>query len=98
MNLMTHDLSLQNYAHIYANLHCTLSVPDDKNVMTLDAVVNTILTQYHVSIGLKIFRNKGVEAVLKELCQLHDRMVMKPVAAESLTKSEKEATLQYLMF
>lgn len=90
-------LSLQNYAHIYAMLHCGVGVPDHHNVMTSD-IVTTILTQYHVSKGLKIFGDEGVKAVLKELQQLHDILVIKPVKAQSLTLAQKKASLQYLMF
>ena len=37
-------------------------------------------------------------AVLKELKQLHDRMVMDPKNADEMTKCQKMAEIQYLMF
>ena len=61
-------------------------------------MVSTILTQYHVSKGLKIFGEKGVASVLKELRQLHDRMVMEPKFVENMTKKQKTDALQYIMF
>ena len=36
--------------------------------------------------------------MLKELKQLHDRMVLEPKRAEKMTPAEKKASLQYLMF
>ena len=47
------------------------------NVMR-NLLVTTILTQYHVSKGLKVFGDLGVAAILKELKQLHARMLMEP--------------------
>eukprot|EP00957_Ditylum_brightwellii_P102200 7790610-Ditylum_brightwellii.AAC.1 len=60
--------------------------------------VATLLTQYHVSKGLKVFGQKGADAVLKELKQLHDRLVMDPKQPEQMSREEKKAALQYLMF
>ena len=98
LNLVTLNMSMQDYAHIYANIYCTLGTQDNNNIMTSDAIVSVILTHYHVSKGLKYFGNKGAKAVLKELCQLHDRMVMNPISAKTLSKAEKKVALQFLMF
>ena len=48
-----------------------------------------ILTQYHVSKGLKLFGDTGVSTVLKELKQLHSRMVMDPKNTDKMTTSKK---------
>jgi hypothetical protein len=48
--------------------------------------------------GLKTFGDAGVEAVLKELQQLHDRKVMEPKDTSTMSLDEKRAALQYLMF
>ena len=65
--------------------------------MTSD-VVTTILTQYHVSKGLKVFGDEGAQVVLKERRQLHDRMVIELVDSNDLSAAENKAALQYLMF
>ena len=39
-----------------------------------------------------------MEAVLKEIQQLHDRMVIEPKHMEILSKKDRENALQYLMF
>ena len=61
-------------------------------------MVSTILTQYHVSKGFKIYGEKGVDAVLKELQQLHNRMVIEPPFFKYMSPKQKEDALQYLMF
>ena len=48
--------------------------------------------------GLKEFGDAGVDAVLKELQQLHDRKVLEPRSAAEMSNDEKHAALQYLMF
>ena len=77
-NMDNNDLSLQEYAHIYTTIHCNFDGEDNLNPMTHKNIVSHILTQHHVSKGLKIFGDKGTEAVLVELKQLHDRMVIEP--------------------
>eukprot|EP00957_Ditylum_brightwellii_P187956 14310249-Ditylum_brightwellii.AAC.1 len=69
-----------------------------KQIIENDPVNHSILTQYHVSKGLKAFGDEGKNAVLNELKQLHDRMVLDPKEPEKLTCEEKKRSLQYLMF
>ena len=61
-------------------------------------VVSAVLSQYHVLKRLKKFGEKGVDAVLKELRQLHERMVMEPTFSNNMNKNQREDVLQYLMF
>jgi hypothetical protein len=56
------------------------------------------LTQYSVKKGLKVFGEAGAEAVVKEMKQLHQLNVIEPKAASMLTRAEKKASLEYLMF
>ena len=88
--------SLKEYACVYAAIHKT-GVPDNKNLM-MDDLVTSVLTQYHVSKGLKSYGNKGVEAVLKELQQLHDCMIIEQKFHQDLDKKDKTNLLRYLMF
>ena len=46
---------------------------------------SAVLTQYSMTKGLKEFGEKGVEAVMKEIKQLHDREVIIPVEASELS-------------
>jgi hypothetical protein len=68
----------------YGHMHATLE--------------ETVMTQHSMKRGLKEFGDAGVDAVLKELQQLHDRKVLEPRSADHLTGDEKHAALQYLMF
>jgi hypothetical protein len=56
------------------------------------------MTQYSVNTGLQIFGQDGVEAVLKELQQLHGRKVIQPVSISDLSAEQKQQCLPYLMF
>ena len=47
---------------------------------------------------LQVFGEAAVEAVLKELKQLHDHLVIEPVNADKMTLKEKQGALAYLMF
>jgi hypothetical protein len=68
----------------YSHLHTTLE--------------GTVMTQLNMKKGIQIFGEAGVDAVLKELQQLHDRKVLEPKSASCLSSDEKKAALQYLMF
>jgi hypothetical protein len=48
--------------------------------------------------GIKLFGEAGIEAVLKELKQLHDCKVLEPTSATTMSREDKKAALQYLMF
>ena len=48
--------------------------------------------------GLKKFGKKGADAIVAEMEQLHYRKVIKPMMGTDLTREEKRAALQYLMF
>jgi hypothetical protein len=68
----------------YGHLHTTLE--------------HTAMTQYSVKKGLQMFGEAGVEAVMQELKQLHDRSVIKPVNPQTLSHETKYNALPYLMF
>ena len=58
---------------------------------------DTFMTQRNVKKGIKLFGEAGVEAIMKELTQLHERGVLRPNSQE-LNKQERKDALQYLMF
>ena len=59
---------------------------------------HTVLTQYTLKKGLQVFGPPGVEAVYKELQQLHERKVGKPRDASARSPMQKKNALGYLMF
>ena len=79
-------LDLRDYARLHTTIHCGPNQHD--NVMR-NPVVTTILTQYHVSKGVKVFGEPGVATLLKELKQLHGRMVMEPKNSDETKTSKK---------
>ena len=68
----------------YSHLHNTLT--------------HIALTQYGVKRGLKKFGESGIEAIKKEMLQLHDRNVLSPVNADELGIEGRRDALPYLMF
>ena len=48
--------------------------------------------------GLKKFGNKGRDAAYKELHQIHNRIVFKPININSLTPDERKKAMESLMF
>ena len=59
---------------------------------------NVSLTQYIIKQGLKKFGQRGTDAVQVELEQIDVRDVMDPKDASTLSKEQKRAALNYLMF
>jgi hypothetical protein len=68
----------------YGHLHTTLEC--------------IMMTQHSLKKVLQLYGEDAVQAVLKELKQVHDRKVMTPKKLKSLSPSERRAALQYLMF
>ena len=68
----------------YSHMHATLE--------------HIALTQYNLKRGLKEFGTAGMEAVKKELQQLHDRDVLTPMYVTDLNIEERNQALPYLMF
>ena len=54
--------------------------------------------QYIVQKGLKIFKERGSEAAMKELDQLHKRNCFTPIDVSQLTANEKRKAQEALMF
>eukprot|EP00957_Ditylum_brightwellii_P003680 278978-Ditylum_brightwellii.AAC.1 len=61
-----------------------------KHGLENDPINHAIMTQYHMSKGLKIFGRKGIEAVMNELKQLHDRSVLNPKDPNKLLGEERK--------
>jgi hypothetical protein len=59
---------------------------------------HVMLTQLNIKDGLLAFREKGNEAILKELQQLHQKNALFPIMKENLTHDKRKKALRYLMF
>ena len=56
------------------------------------------MTQLNIKDGLKAYGNKGDEAILKEIKQLHTRQALMPRSRNDLSYEERKKALRYLMF
>jgi Reverse transcriptase (RNA-dependent DNA polymerase) len=74
----------------YGHMHATI---DGNFNATLDSIA---MTQHGMRKGLQIFGKAGEDAVTKELTQLHERKVIKPIS--NLNCQERKDALKYLMF
>jgi hypothetical protein len=72
--------------------------PDYCHLFVNAAETSIATAQVSLHQGLRLFGDAGVEAVRKELKQLHEREVIVPHRASSLTTEEKKKVLSYLIF
>ena len=73
-------------------------IPSEVGYDQNEVLRHTVLTQYTLKKGLQVFGPPGVEAVYKELQQLHERKVGEPRDASTLSPTQKRNALGYLMF
>ena len=73
-------------------------VPSEVGYEQNEVLRHTVLTQYTLKKGLQVFGPPGVEAVYKELQQLHERKVGEPRDGSTLSPAQKKNALGYLMF
>ena len=85
-NMGNTHLDLRYYMRIHVTIQCG---PNEHDNVMRNPLITTILAQYHVSKGLKVFGEIGVAAVLKKLKQLHERMVMDSKNADKITTNKK---------
>ena len=64
----------------------------------IEAETNLATPQMSMRLGIKMFGNKGREAVKKEIKQLHDRGVLRAVHKADLSWEQIKQALNYLMF
>jgi len=57
-----------------------------------------MMTQLNVQEGLKAYGEKGDEAIMKEVSQLHTRKALLPCSRNDMTYDERKKALRYLMF
>jgi hypothetical protein len=83
-----------NYDHLYPNaVFSQYSMKANYDHLYPDAV----FSQYSMKAGLKLFEDRGTQAVLKELWQLHNRVVMEPVHASEMSREDQYQMLNYIM-
>ena len=88
------DFEKELFHRRVAGVRVPSEVGHDEN----EVLSHTVLTQYTLKKGLQVFGPPGVEAVYKELQQLHERKVGEPRDASTLSPTQKRNALGYLMF
>jgi hypothetical protein len=74
---------------------------DAKPVLVKDCkewVFGVALAQYSMGAGIKMFQQRGEAGMTKEVTQMHDMNVLRPIKRDSLTKEKRAKALILLMF
>ena len=90
----THVEYMRDEAVVLSELMCLFNICSGKN-----RVEHNYGQQYLLHRGLKLFGEKGYEAIVKEMSQLDDRECLKPILVNEMTESEKrkaQVALAYL--
>ena len=80
---------------VYINTMTTFS---DVNTVVQLAADHLVLTQLGMKAGVCVWGQDGVEAIIKEMRQFHDREVVSPLLPHQITPEIKAKALGYLMF
>ena len=97
-NLIIGSNEIHSVAKAYINVVNAITYFVKPTPPTKISTNETILTQYSINQGLKVFWKKGKAKVLKELHQFHDRRVVKPKKTQDLSYENRRRSLAYLMF
>jgi hypothetical protein len=63
-----------------------------------DTQASSFLQTYSLKQGIKTFGEQGIEAVHKEMKQIHDRVVSEPISIEEMTMLERKRAMESLIF
>ena len=77
----------------YGKLHAVLHVEEQ-----LWQMHHTLLAQYWVNKGLRLYKEECAESVLKGLRQLHQKLAIYPNEPTKMMREEKQYAPRYLMF
>jgi hypothetical protein len=94
-NKNTEEYSIEN-AHAIAHIMCHYNNPSCK--MMSKKKFYQLVQRYSVQKWIKKFGKKGQNTAYKEMRQLHERVVFKPIKVESLTRLERQRAMESLIF
>ena len=97
-NLLVGSNEIHSVAKAYVNVVNAITFVVKPTPPTNIITNETILTQYIIKQGLKVFGKKGKAEVQKELQQFHDRRVVEPKKPQDLSYEKRRRSLAYLMF
>ncbi|KAG7371066.1 reverse transcriptase RNA-dependent DNA polymerase [Nitzschia inconspicua] len=82
-------------ARVIATVMCHMN---DKLINPKNVKAQQFVQTYSLMSGIKKFGEKGKEAAIDEVKQLHDRIVFRPIRIEDMTQLEKERAMESLIF
>ena len=86
--VMTEEIEYETkYAIVYA--HVMTQIRDRASGILMSHGTQHVVT-YSLKKGLEKFGERGRQATLKEMQQLHDRECFKPIDVKTLTESERK--------
>ena len=97
-NLIVGSNELKNCAKVHINVVNAITYFVKPTPPTNIITNETILNQYRIKQGLKVFGKKGEAALRKELQQFHDCRVIEPRKPQDLSYEQRKRSLAYLMF
>lgn len=71
---------------------------NEVNLVTQHTVERIIFTQVGTKKGIRLWGERDVAAIMKEMKQFYDRNVAKPLKPEDITPDIRQKALGYLMF
>ena len=97
-NLIVGSNEIHSVAKSYVNVVNAITSFVQPTPPTNIITNKTILTQYSIKQGPKVFGMKGEAAVRKQLHNFHDCRVVKPNKPQDLSYEQRRRSLAYLMF
>ena len=97
-NLITEPNELHSVVKAYINFDNSMKYFVKPTPPTNIITKNTILTQYSIKQGFKVFGDKCESEVRKELQQFQDHRFVEPTKPQDLSYEERISSLAYLMF
>ena len=79
-------------------VQCALAQSDEQSIVLPKTHTHVMMTQLNIKDRLRAFGNKGDEAILKEIKQLHTRQALMPRSRNNMSYEERKKALRYLMF
>ena len=92
------DTTVIAFLHAQTAYINSLSTLNEVNSAIQHAAEHLAFTQLGMKAGIKTWGQEGVDAIIKEMKQFHDREVVKPLLPSEISPTVKATALGYLMF
>ena len=89
--------SVTEYIHAQTAYINSMATYSEFNAASQHAIEHLILTQVAMKKVMKLWGEKGVEAIMKEMQQFHNRNIVKPLLPKKITAEIRHKALSYLI-